>query len=580
MFETDSKEELEQQLSAVINRMRSRAEPRLKRWLEIHGAWKGDKTKQFFKSTTFNHYIPYFRRSIERFVKRAAQMVLPSAEYFEVMPSDTMGDEADIRAESVHNYLLYLMRKRIRIYSLAKQWFRTFGLYGEAIAKTSIVVRDGNVYPTVRAVDPFMFLYFPETVNNLDDARLIVEDALLPLEQYNAIAKRVKAIQLESKDLVDPQWPSHLTQRLASSGQTEPKDVQPENKPVKEQSTWVHMSEVWINKGDKWKMVWIVWNKKEDENQAKDVPYGCITHQPTRTYPRPQYRLATDREIPGEQDTSSMGSDQEWMQTLLNDQINMLSEGQAQNLGPPVAIDPNQVGRTDSLIWKPRAKWMVPPGAVTPLTTADTTKTGYQAVHFTMGLMDLFSGSSPLGEGQPIRNMPRAGFAVSSLLSMSLSDIRDAARTIEDDILTPILKDLHDLTIQFIPESQVMRIPGAENALTRLTKKDLEGDYDLTWVGSLQSQENGQRVDAILKLFSSLGKNGEIILADMQRRGVQMNWTALFKRFWREGIGERGSASLIEKVEQPQQPSLSQLPPMGPDELQARFMDKIKSGQG
>jgi hypothetical protein len=208
----------------------------------------------------------------------------------------------------------------------------------------------------------------------------------------------------------------------------------------------------------------------------------------------------------------------------------------------------------------------------------DTTKTGYQSVHFTMGLMDLFSGSSPMGEGQPIRNMPRAGFAVSSLLSMSLSDIRDAARTLEDDILTPILKDLHDLTLQYVPESQVMRIPGAEGFMRRMTRKDLDGDVDLTWVGSLQSQEGQQKVDAILKLFSALGKNGEMIMADMQRRGVQFNWTALFKRFWREGIGERGSASLIEATQQPTGPSLDKMDPLGPDALHARFMDKIKQG--
>jgi hypothetical protein len=210
----------------------------------------------------------------------------------------------------------------------------------------------------------------------------------------------------------------------------------------------------------------------------------------------------------------------------------------------------------------------------------DTTKTGYQQVHFTMGLMDLFSGSSPMAEGQTVRNMPRGNMAVSSLLSMSLADIRDAARSVEDDILTPILKDLHDLTLQFVPESQVMKIPGAEGFIKRMTRKDLEGDVDLTWVGSLQSQENGQRVDAILKLFSALGKGGELIMSDMQRRGLQLNWTALFKRFWREGIGERGSASLIESTPQPSQPSLSQQEPLGMDALQARFMDKIKQGNG
>lgn len=547
---------LAEELSSIIPNIRDRRKTVVEDWLTIHEAWKNKSTKAFFHSEMFNHSIPYFRRSVERFTVRGAQMVLPTTDFFEVTPMDEFDDEDGKAADGVMHFLAYILKKKIRTYSMVKQLFRTWSLYGRAIVKTGVKVttEDGKerVWPTARALDPFLFIMWPETVSNVDDAQILVEDAFLTFEQYEDDVKEGRAVAINRDDLEEPTWSDLITRRLQHNGITEPTSqaVNATNEtktPV--QTKWVFRSEVWYRVAKGWRWCWIVWN-------VKGAPK--IVRKSTVNFPRPQYRMSIARELPGEQYTSSMGDDQQPLQTLLKDQINMLLEGQAMQFAPPAAIDPNLVVRASSLVYRPRAKWLVPPDGVKWMVPTDTTKSAYQGVHFTMGLMDTFSGASPLAEGQPIRNMPRAGFAVSSLLSMSLSDIRDVARSLEEDILSPMLGDIFALTVRFVPEAQVMKIPRTTSFPGKaMMKSDLDGDYSFIWNGSLQAQDNQDRANRLMTLVGTLAKSGPIIMPDLQARGKRINWLAILKRLWRDGIGERGADSIIEDIP----PGQEQLPP-------------------
>lgn len=566
----DNDIELARELEGIIPNIRDRRRTVVEEWLRIHKAWKGVDVRSFFASEMFNHNIPYFRRSVERFTVRGAQMVLPNTDFFEVTPADEFDDEAGKNADSVQHYELYVLKKKIRTYAVVKQLFRTWALYGRSILKTGIrvVKEDGkeNVWPTARAIDPFMFIMWPETVSDVTDAQLVVEDAFVTYEQYEDDVKEGRAKEINKDDLTDPTWLDLITRRLQTSGITEPNEkannaTNETKSPVR--TKWVFRSEVWYRVDKGWQWCWIVWNLKSGSK---------IVRKSTVVFPRPLFRVSIARELPGEQYTTSMGNDQEPLQGLLKDQINMLLEGQAVQFAPPAAVDPNLITRASSLVYRPRAKWLVPPEGVKWMEPRDTTKQAYQGVHFTMGLMDTFSGASPLAEGQPIRNMPRAGFAVSSLLSMSLSDLRDVARSLEEDILSPMLGDIFALTIRFIPESQIMRIPRTANFPGKLmTRGDLNGDYAFEWIGSLQAQDNQDRANRLMTLFGALAKSGQIIMPDLQARGKRINWLAILKRLWRDGLGERGADSIIEDIEPGQaQPmpgaeGAMEVPTEGPD---------------
>jgi hypothetical protein len=561
---------LVQDLDSIIPNIRERRRTIIEDWLRIHSAWKGAYSRSFFHSEVFNHYIPYFRRSIERFTVRGAQMVLPTTEFFEVFPVDEFADEDGKQADSVMQYMLYVIRNKMRMYSMTKQLFRTYSLYGRAILKPGVRVikEDGKeqVWPSARVVDPFMFTMWPETVSDPVDAQLVFEDHYIPYEQYESDVTEGRAEPINKDDITDATWMDFITRRLQSSGLTEPQNQQPTaHTETKSQvkTKFVFRTEVWYHVDGGWKFCHVVWNLSGGPR---------IVRKSSVTFARPLYRVSLAREIPGEQYTSSMGNDQEPLQILLNDQMNMLLEGQATEFSPPAAIDPNLVTRASSLVYRPRAKWLVPPEGVKWMDMRTPARQGMQGVQATMGLMDTFGGSSPLAEGQPIRNLPRAGFAVSSLLSMALSDIRDVARSIEEDILTPFLSDVYALTIRFVPQSQIIKIPRTANFPAFAGNvSDLEGNYTFNWVGSLQTQDFQDRANRLMTLFGAMTKAGPVIMQDLRARGKQVNWTAILKRLWRDGVGERGSDSIIEDIPagqaMPMQPGEegAEVPAEGPD---------------
>lgn len=539
----------------LIVDLRSRRLPMEQSWLLYHSAWRGKNTRSFFKSELFNHFVPAARRSVEKFTIRGAQMLVPSAEFFEVFPADEMSDPAGKEAEATRAYMVYLFTKRVKPYPLVRQLLRSYALYGRAIAKSSIeVIQDGDqryIWPTVRPVDPFAFYVWPETVTEIDKAQVLVEDSLMPWDLYEQNVKMGLAEPIKLEDLVTPEWPSHHVQRLADSGITEPSATQPgERGTDRPQSPvrFVALSEVWVKKGPAWEFFWLVWNSKD--NASTSTPR--VVRYTKRKFPRSAYRMAIARDLPGEHYTTGMMDDLEPLQVLLNDQVNMTLEQQATNFSPIAVIDQDMVGRASSIVFRPRAKWLVKPEGVKFLESAakDSTRWGYQGIQFTMGLMDSFSGSNSLSEGTPTRNMPRAGFAISSLLNLSMADIKDAAQVIEDMILSPLLGDVYRLTLEFVPPTQIMKIPGTQHFPTarRLTVSDLSGDWEFKWVGSLQASDFQVRAQRLVASLGLMAKLGPVIQEDLMIRGKRVNWEAMLKRLWRDGLGERGADSIIEDI--------------------------------
>ena len=544
------KDTLLKTLEGHIPNIRDRRKTVTRRMELNHAAWRGTHTRSFFKSDTFAHFIPAARRVVERFVTRGTQMLLPSSEFFEVYPGDELDDDAGKRAESTRAYLVYLFRKKLRTYSLVKQLLRCFLLYSRAIVKTGVRVersgRETLIWPTARAVDPFMFYTWPETCTNIEDAQIVVEDNMMPWETYAANMKRGVVDSIKREDLTKVEWPHHIIKRLSDQGISTPDDMSEAPQAQREQETkplqsFLAISEVWMRKETSWWFVWLLWNVDGGPK---------IVRVSKKLKSRPSYRMVVSREIPGEAYTSAMMDDIEPLQVLLNDQINMTSEAQAVSFSPPTVVDPDRVSRASSIIYKPRAIWYADPEGIKMLEPKDTTKIGFQGIQMTLGLMDTFSGSSPLAEGQPTRNLPRAGFAVSSLLSLSLADIKDAAILMEDEILTPLLGDLYGITLDMIPKSQVFKIPGTSNfeKARKLKPSDLLRDAEFAWVGSIQTQEFQIRSQRLVSLLDTIGKYGEQIGRDLQIKNKQINWTAILKRLWRDGLGERGADSIISDI--------------------------------
>ena len=545
------------QLGSLVKDLRSRRLPIEQNWLNYHKAWRGISTRSWFQSEVFRNFIPAMRRAIEKNVIKVTQMLLPSPEFFEVFPGDEYNPAEGQKTESVRNFYRYLFAKKIKIKSLVSQLARTYELYGRAISKQGVKVESvagvKMVWPTARAVDPFTLYHWPETVSSYEDAVVVAEDHLMPYATWESfVANQVVENVPPVRELTEPAWPWYWGERLNITGIPSPSNTAGGTAPQRDGEAnppkFMAITEVYFLKNDAWQMRWLLWNCADGPRIVRKYT------PPTGRHP---YRGAIARQLPGEAYTTGMGDDLDPLQVLLNDQWNMTLEGQAMAFAPIAVIDPSLMGRTSQFKYAPRAKWFCDPQSTTFLQAPDTAKSGYQGIGVTTQLIESFSADNPISNGMPQRGMPRAGFAVSSMVNLAMADVKDAAQTIEDDILTPMMADLFVITQLMVPDEQKFKIPGSRNfpRAQQLSLADLAGDFEFQWVGSLQSQDMQVRAQRLISTLGTLAKLQPFMQQDLAMHGKRVNWEGLLVRVWRDALGERGADSIIV--------------PMTPQEMQA-----------
>ena len=543
------REDLARRLQGVVHDVRSRRLQIEDEWLKAHDAWIGVQTYSFYESE-FKHFIPAFRRTIEKTVVRTVEQLMPHHEFYQVYPGDDKDEQGDTDMLSVHRYMDWLLNDWIKIRKMSKQLVRTYYLYSRCISKSTVKVYDmpqmkegritgsiKQVWPDTRAVDPFTFYLWPETATRLEDATLVFEDVIMPYQDYAAMQATMPDTidPIKPEDLRPPIYPFHVAQRLDRVGMVTPEGVRglAGDSPIKQQ--FVQLSELYF-KGDggRWIMGWLVWN----------LPEIRFTRLHLSRYPRPPYRIAVARELPNQHYTPGMGQDIEALQVLLNDQFNQGEEARAVSSGPPVILDPARVKRADSFVFGYRRKWYGDPAGVKMLEIPDTSVNALRAAQFTLQYME-GSGPQGLGAGQPVRGTPRGSAAVSQLVAMAGADIVDAAKTIEEDCLTPTLQDLYDLTCAFVPDLQIVQIPGAEGYKPLVTTmSELFGGWRFKWAGASRFQDKQSDAQQALSYLQTLTH-----LADqLPAQGYKVDWATLTRVLWKDIFGERRLANIIEKM--------------------------------
>lgn len=541
-------------LEPVVKKVRDRRNAAELRWLANHAAWMGQRTRFYYNSDQFQHYIPIARQAVERTSTRMRQMLVPDNDFFEVYPGDVFDMANSVGADAVSSYMAYLLDNRIHIKSVVSQLCRSIVMYGRAVTKSSVElvhwhedpegkVKHVDIWPTLRAVDVFSFFSFPETTTDLDRCQLLFEDVMLPWSEYlDAVEASDGLIDgIVRKDLNKPEWPHHHMERLSLMSLSTPSDIPSgdDDKNKVQVGDFVQLTEGFMKAQQSWLHFWIVWNVKEGPKMVRLHKLVGI---------RQPYRLAVLREVPGESYTSGNMDDTEPLQILFNDQINRMEEAASIAAVPPVRVDPMKVTRTDSLVFRPRAKWLMEPDGAKLLEVPDTSRGSQAAAMMTMNLIMSTFSPGGLTQGQPPRGSPRAGFAFSSMVNLSMADIKEPADILEEQLLTPSLKDLYNLTVLFVPSEQVIRIPGAAAYRPQnLTTYDLYGGWSFKWVGQLQAQDmqvRGQRMQQFMEGVAPL-------LEPLMMQGWNMDLGQLLKMIWRDVLGERGFDRILVRMPPP-----------------------------
>lgn len=554
-----TKDDVLDRLRVAIPAIRQRRLPIETGWILNHACWRAKKTHHYYTEGQSDHYIPAARHRIEKFVTRCRKQLIPTQEFFEVYPWDDAAPDG-AGAERVKAYLMYILVKQMKLRSWMDQVIRSFQLYGRTIVENTIRMvdapmmlraRDTNkvviafeeqIWPYSRVVDPFGWFAWPETANTLDEMQIIFEDTMISYSDYMAMSNRSKDDDkiepIKPEALGRPEWPISHQVRLQTSGLSDPENTDRGGEQgIKAGAQFVALTKAWYKAEGRWQMAWIVWNV---------TPGPQIVRFRPSPYPEPPYRFSFARQLPGEGYTSSQMDDLEPLNVWLNDEVNMTQDAHLTGMFPPVLIDPQGITREDSLVYRPRAKWFVDPDRVKFSDgRSDMTRSGMQSVAGVLGFMDSFSGTNPVAEGSPTRGMPRAGYAVSSLIQLAMADITAVAEQLEDEILTPTLGDLYRLGILFTLPEQGMRLPAVMGLpKQRFNMADLYGDYTFRWVGSLQAQDMQVKAQRMVTFMGMIAKMGPMI----QQSGKKINLGLLLKRIWREGMSERGAETIIEDM--------------------------------
>lgn len=556
--ESELKTSLRKALTEQCVGIRERRKTVEMKWLNNRSSWMNTHYQsRYIPSPTdpFNYDIPAARRTSERTTVRITKLLTPSVKWHEVFP---MRD--DIPQETLTNvdqFMNYVYRKKIKTRSNISQLSRTALLYGMAIQKTSVQFQGTNVWPYQRACDPFAFYMFPETSPTTEEAEVVFEDFLFSYEKYRTFVAKGIVDDYSRGDFGPPDWPYHLTERLAYQGITSPTD-QVDISIAKDRvgrelqqttSGFVNMTEMWIRREGVLYQVYIAWNFSRP-------PVARIVGFFRSAYDNPLYRCAIMRPLPGETYTNNQYEDIQELDNLQKDLLNQFisavnyEQGFLLN-GTGTRKDHWRLGSRNiiDVDGDPRESMSF----VEPPNTSNNLLRSFQIIN---AFIQSMGGSGSIAEGQPGRNMPRAGFAVQDLINLGMADIQDVAEVIEQEILTPGLADVYRVSQLFIPQSQRMLIPGGkafyegmDEASSVMRMADILGDFEFEWVGALQFQGEAQRAQQLLMFANLMGQ----LEPQLSRQGKAVNWAELVPMIWRHGLGERGLDRVI--VDIPQQPT-------------------------
>lgn len=575
-------------------------------WLENYQAWQGWPSQRYLQQTSdggIRYFIPSLRRAIERNVTRGTKLLMPNMDWHQTLPFDGRSHQ---NAEAVHSVMRYIYQKKIPTKHNISSLLRCINLYNFGGYHTSVVIQRNEVWPYQRTFDPFSFYVFPETASTIDEALLLFEDTIIPYQVYMSFVNEENPNlsiyePLQANELHKPEWPYHLIQRLAYRGLTAPDDYtvgktsnqQLTDEQLQErfdqtrdtlnsQSTkaFVALSKVYFRMGSKWYYTVIARNL----SGGGDSKYNAKIVRLDETENQPLYRWTTTRPLPGELYTNSQADDIRTLQNISNTALSQIEANRSAFAEPPLLADATVVGRMESKLLGNRKLWLTegaPKDMFMQLDVQDGFSKGLTAYQVYLGLIDKGSGGT-LAEGQPGRNMPRAGFAANRLLDVALVDVEDISDTVEQEVLTPGLSDVYHVMLESIPDKQLIKIPNKNpNLIKAYKRKDLYGDYSFSWIGSLGFQDTELRANKFTQLFQVLFNPNilQLLLQQLAQQGMTIDIVGLLNTYYSYGIGERGLGDLIIPMTPQQQQAMNQPSPEQQMDMQQQQMEMQHDAQ-
>ncbi|TMB87007.1 MAG: hypothetical protein E6J45_13035 [Chloroflexi bacterium] len=225
---------------------------------------------------------------------------------------------------------------------------------------------------------------------------------------------------------------------------------------------------------------------------------------------------------------------------FVNDIGNQASDALVWSLNPVTIVDMFKVQDLDSIRMRPGAKWIAEPSGVNMLEPPkESVVAGFGALQQLTTSLREFSEPAPLpvaGAGRSRGRALQTSVGMQLALAEAATPVRDVVEAIEDQVMIPLLRHMHALTMQCLDRDLVLQITGAEGAPLveqRVTVADVVGEFEFRWLGSTNAQNQQVRAQQMINFLAMASRIPEPALA---QDNVRLRLGNLLRAIWSEGM--------------------------------------------
>jgi hypothetical protein len=547
---------------------------------------KHDAGRRYFGRSDV--YLPIYKRERSKLVSMLSHGLFPSDEYFDVTDRGTGDPE---RAKPVKHYMQWELETNARARSFIKPALSSLVDYGTAVNKIwyrKKLVREGSFKPGMfpgsgqygfkpykhegLAISPRNLLFwhiYPMTAESLDDAIMVFEDINVP---YSYLAEMKALKRWENVDEVIGYWenPSHERARLEMLASRGLPNASTTARSFGKLGLMYTVTEAWLQ------MVLPRDAYLEDEDPSTPIPVRAVmvNHIPVEVrrnpffHQRPPYAVSRIDWEPGVFYGDAYGRVIRPLQILANDFMNQTNDNGIMSLNPITLVDPSKmVGPprpfAPGVPWyvsdvQNAVKFITPPIEQVPL--------GLQMTQLVIGL------SQDMGGAPPDRGSRAAGAKTATGMQVmqrnAMIPLQDVVEDIEQDGMVPILQQGWKNAIQYRDEQVMASVAGEPVAIN---PEDLAIDAEFRWLASSQAMNNQVRTQQAMTLIQMVAP----LVPLLMQQGYIVDFVALVRRVYADGMGFRGFNEFIRRAEAVPQDGMPRPDQMGG--VQAEQQDRFRS---
>lgn len=549
-------------LQEIFGIIKSEREVREEKWKEHYRAWTVDElhTDQIYEGRA-NLELPQIRKEVETMSRRIIKGLFP--DNFLSAQSTRMENEdlTEVNAQVTEHYIANVMKSKTQFIPWIKQgvlygtsplrhfWrtdineqffrerFFVDGPGGNLVPKFRNVRKPVTLYdaPLVRAENMFNTFVYPTNISSPVDIQAVFYEAKSTFSQLKIKEKEGSAFGIDSiKDqgldqTLDFNDKRDMLQQFGESGVL----------LAIGKDKLFDMLEIWL------KLML----------PGQDMPVPVVVEIINKTHVSRIQRNPYWHQTPpfdfmrfiippaGEYYGRGLPEASIKVQHQLNATLNQTMDSATLALNNVTIINPAFAPNAESFEVEPAAIWWADPNAVKQMQFPDLSQSGLINVGSLRTIITEMSDNSPQLP-DPIAGKARSTGQAQLAVNEWQTDLFSFMESIGVEALNPFAKKIHIMLQQYLDDKRIVRVAGRNSPSWTdrvVTPEELVGNFDFTWQGSLQIENQSIKSQQMLNFFR--------ILPQLPLQGeVKFQWANIIRRFLKDGIQLKDAEHMVESL--------------------------------